>query len=121
MKDKSPLCLAGLWDEWLDKETGKLIKTVAIVTTSANQMMTKIHNNPKLAEPRMPVILPRNLQDDWLIPCLNENHKKHLLALLKPFNTELLNYKTVGKLKGKHAIGDVAEAEYEFVYEELML
>jgi hypothetical protein len=52
---------------------------------------------------------------------LNENHKKHLLDLLKPFNTELLNYKTVGKLKGKHAIGDVAEAEYEFVYEELML
>lgn len=53
MKDKSPLCLAGLWDEWLDQETGELIKTVAIVTTSANQMMTKIHNNPKLAEPRM--------------------------------------------------------------------
>jgi len=120
MKDESPLCLAGLWDEWVDMETGEVINTVAIVTTKANMMMAKIHNSPKLAEARMPVILPKEVQNEWLTACNTEEDKNKLLALLQPLDDALLNYHTVHRLKGKEAIGDVAEAEKEFVYAELV-
>ena len=115
MKDDSPLCLAGLWDEWVNKETGEIIKSVSIVTTKANETMKKIHNNPKLDEARMPVILPKEKQNEWL----EEKDEKKLQKLFVRFDDTLLNYYTVGKLKGKTAVGDNAEAETEKIYPEL--
>jgi len=115
MKNGSPLSVAGLWDEWVDKETGEVIHSVTIITTTANATMSKIHNNPKLAEPRMPVILPKDKQDEWLT-C---NDKKQAEQLLIPFPDKLLEYHTVRRLKGKEAVGDCPEAEEAYVYEEL--
>lgn len=48
--------------------------------------MAKIHNNPKLAESRMPVILPKAFEDEWLKPI------------------------------GKESVGNVPESSDEFVY-----
>jgi putative SOS response-associated peptidase YedK len=53
---------AGLWSEWVDKTTGEKVKTYTILTTEANEFMSKIHNTEK----RMPVILTRNNETDWL-------------------------------------------------------
>ena len=47
---------AGLWENW-KAETGKIIRTFAIITTENNADMAQIHN-------RMPVILQ---QADWPI------------------------------------------------------
>lgn len=120
MKDGSPICLAGLWDAWADPESGEWIPTVSMVTTKANVIMAKIHNNPKHEEPRMPLILSSQDQDEWLIPCNNAQDKERLLNLIKPFPDALLNYHTVKRLRGKEAVGDVAEAEEPFVYPELI-
>jgi len=80
-KEDKPLTLAGLWSEWTNKETGEIVKSCSIVTTKANPMMVKIHNNPKLAESRMPVILPEAFEDEWLKPIVPDlktqsNNKK---------------------------------------------
>ena len=53
-RDGNPMVLAGLYSDWADPETGELLTTFSIVTTAGNPMMARIHNNPKLAGPRMP-------------------------------------------------------------------
>lgn len=121
MKDGAPLAIAGLWDEWVDKETGEVIKTCSIVTTVGNKTLTKIHNNPKLDGPRMPVILPKNKQEEWLLDFKDDADKERLTNLIVPFDDELLGAHTVRKLKGKDAVGDNENAEKEFVYRELQV
>jgi putative SOS response-associated peptidase YedK len=120
MKDGSPLAIAGLWDEWVDTETGEILRSVSLVTTVGNATLTKIHNNPKAEGPRMPVILPKEKQDEWLIPCNTEEDKKKILSLAVPLADELLEFHTVKRLKGKEAIGNIPEAEQEFAYMELI-
>ena len=53
---------AGIWSEWTNPETGEKQKTYSIITTEANELMSKIHNTKK----RMPVILPKENEFDWL-------------------------------------------------------
>ncbi|UII29109.1 SOS response-associated peptidase [Fulvivirga maritima] len=61
MKNEEPISLAGLWEEWQGTYT------CSIVTTTANPIMAKIHNNPKASENhRMPAILPKEQEKVWL-------------------------------------------------------
>ncbi|MCV6825183.1 MULTISPECIES: SOS response-associated peptidase [Halocynthiibacter] len=56
-KDGEPCVFAGVWQDW-EKE-GERIRSVAIVTTGANEMMSNIHK-------RMPVSLEPNEWGLWL-------------------------------------------------------
>ncbi len=48
---------------WMtDKETGEVIPTFTILTTEADELMTRIHNSKK----RMPVILTEHEEMLWL-------------------------------------------------------
>jgi putative SOS response-associated peptidase YedK len=82
--------------------------TFSIVTTVGNEMMTKIHNNPKLEGPRMPVILHDELADNWID---KSKSQKELMDLLLPFPDEYLHAHTVYKIAGKESKGNVADAE----------
>lgn len=53
---------AGLWSEWVDTTSGEVVYSCTILTTEANELMSKIHNSKK----RMPVILNPNLEQQWL-------------------------------------------------------
>ena len=53
---------AGLWSEWVDKTTGELINSYAILTTEANETMSRIHNSKK----RRPMILSRDNERGWI-------------------------------------------------------
>lgn len=119
MKNGDPMSLAGIWEDWVDKETGELLRTVSIITTEGNKLLSKIHNNPKLEGPRMPVILPKEKQNDWLIPYKDESTVEKLQQLLIPFDDGELEAYTVHKLKGKESVGNVPEAEEMFKYDEL--
>lgn len=121
LKDGSPMILAGLWEEWVNKETGEIIPSFTIVTTTGNSLLAKIHNNPKLDGPRMPVILSPENQDNWLKPILNESDKKLIENLIIPCDETLLKAYTVGKLKGKNAIGNSPEIREEIIYPELSI
>jgi len=118
-KSGAPMTVAGLWSEWLDKATGELVNSFTIVTTKANALLTKIHNNPKLKEARMPVLLADEDIDTWLQPITGEADKKAITALIKPWEGEELIAYTVRRLRGKEAIGNVPEATEEFHYPEL--
>lgn len=119
-KDGSPMCLAGLWETWIDTESGELIQTVAIVTTTANPTMAQIHNSPKLMEPRMPAILRREQQELWLQQKVtNSADENTLLDLLQPIPAAELTFYTVQKIKGKQALGNVADAQLPYHYPEL--
>lgn len=120
-KSKNPMSIAGLWSEWLDKETGEIINSFSIVTTKANRLMSKIHNNPKLSESRMPVILNPDAAEQWLQPIMNDGDKKVIEELIKPYSEEELLAITVNKLRGKLALGNVPEANQKRIYEELIL
>ena len=122
MKDGNPMAVAGLWDEWIDKETGEIFRTATIVTTKGNALMSQIHNNPNAdMGPRMPVILPKERQDEWLMECKTEADKAHLQSLMQPLEDGLLKAYPVGRLRGKTAMGNVPEAEREAKYEGLVL
>jgi putative SOS response-associated peptidase YedK len=68
-RDREPLAFAGLWSVWKVPEqlAGTLggddgwLRSCAIVTTRANQLLTPIHD-------RMPVVLPEAAWDQWLDP-----------------------------------------------------
>jgi putative SOS response-associated peptidase YedK len=59
MKDGSPFGIAGIWENWKDPRSGEWIRTFAIITTDANEMVAGIHD-------RMPAILPPADYDRWL-------------------------------------------------------
>lgn len=119
MKNEDPMSLAGIWEDWVDRETGELFRTVSIVTTAGNKLLSKIHNNPKLEGPRMPVILPKSKQNVWLIPFKDDTTKQKLQQLLIPFEEDELEAYTVKKLRGKESPGNTPEAEKPFLYEEI--
>lgn len=102
-QDESPMILAGLWDISLNAK-GEELKTVSIVTTKANEFMAEIHNNPKLEEPRMPLILHGDQVNDWLSNS-DENELKQLQQGLIIPNEEIqLISHPVRPLKGKAAL-----------------
>ena len=62
LTSEEPFAFAGIWSEWIDINTGELIKTYSIITTEANDLMAEIHNNKK----RMPIILNNDNELLWL-------------------------------------------------------
>lgn len=62
LPDNETFAFAGLYSEWLDKSTGELRNTYTILTTEANELMTKIHNTKK----RMPVIVAKDNEQNWV-------------------------------------------------------
>ena len=54
-----PFALAGLWEQWTDKNSGESLQTMALITADANEFMTPLHH-------RMPVVLEAGTATDWL-------------------------------------------------------
>lgn len=75
-KDAKPFAFGAIWDRW-EKE-GKKLETVSILVTSANSLMSQIHD-------RMPVILPSEAYGTWLTPGpLRAEAKEELLVPISP-------------------------------------
>jgi putative SOS response-associated peptidase YedK len=58
MKDRSPFGIAGIWENWKNP-CGEWVRTFAILTTAANELVATIHD-------RMPAILAPGDHDRWL-------------------------------------------------------
>lgn len=77
-----PFAFAGIWDEWINRETGEVIRSFAIITTTANALLQKLPHH------RSPVILEQRHEKKWL------NLKLPLsdvTRLLRPYPAELMN------------------------------
>jgi putative SOS response-associated peptidase YedK len=100
-KEKTPYCihlkeqkifsLAGIYATWKDQSTELEYHTYSVLTTKANPLMEEIHNNKK----RMPVIIPREYEKDWLSPQLS---KDDVLALCQPFDEGKMEAYQISKL-----------------------
>lgn len=90
-KDRSYFCLAGIWEEWTNRETGEIKKTCSIITTAAKSLMEQIHNTKM----RMPLILDVADAKRWISPDLT---KPDIENLLKPFGASGMDFHTVSRL-----------------------
>lgn len=118
-KDGQALIFAGLYNEWESPETGSKFNTFSIVTTIGNGMMTKIHNNPKLEGPRMPVILSDELADQWLMDYGKDQKQQAIESLIQSYPEEEMEAYTVQKIRGNEASGNTKKAFQHFQYPKL--
>ena len=93
-----PFAFAGLWESWQDPE-GTVVRSCAIITTGPNPLMEPIHN-------RMPVILPRDDETQWLDPEVDDTAS--LLQMLAPYPQEAMDAYQVSTLVNSPA-NDVPE------------
>ena len=74
LRDEPIMSVAGIWDTWRPG-TADERQSFSILTTSANELMSEIHD-------RMPVILSRADEDAWLDPEVHD--RQAIQSLLKP-------------------------------------
>ena len=77
MKDGAPFGIAGIWENWKEPASGEWIRTFAIMTTDANELVADIHD-------RMPVILAPGDYARWL----GEEPDPH--DVMRPFPADLM-------------------------------
>lgn len=59
-RDGSPvLTVAGIWDQWKNKETGERIRSCAMIISEPNDFVAEVHD-------RTPVLLMRDQFEHWL-------------------------------------------------------
>lgn len=77
-----PFSFAGLFSDWKNPISGKIIRSFSIITTTANELLLRIPHH------RSPVILSKHNEKKWL----NLNTPLHEITdLLRPYNHELMN------------------------------
>ncbi len=79
LKDGSLFAFAGLYNVWTDPRTSMEIPSYTILTTRPNALVGKVHN-------RMPVILRREDEEEWLNPDLTEPER--IQDLIHPYPAE---------------------------------
>lgn len=108
IKNKPVFFMAGIYQPWTDKNTGETIDSFAIVTTAANDLMSKVHNKKK----RMPTILNENLAHEWLQEELPESRIKEIANFqLADHDMEAISIRKDFKIS--------AHPQEKFVYAEL--
>lgn len=83
--------IAGVYDSWVETNTGETLDTFSIITTDANDLLAVIHNSKK----RMPVILDREGEKRWIS---TGSSPEEALSLLKPCPSEILKAHTISDL-----------------------
>lgn len=84
LKDEPIFSMAGIYDRWLDKETGEERDTFSIITTGTNPLTDYIHNTKH----RMPAILSKEDEERWLDTSLS---RTEIEALLKPYEADKMD------------------------------
>ncbi|MCC7347936.1 MAG: SOS response-associated peptidase [Variibacter sp.] len=79
MADGAPFALGGLWENWKDPASGEWLRTFAVVTVPANELLAHLH-------PRMPLILHPQDYGRWL------GGEDDPADLLRPFPGALMRY-----------------------------
>jgi putative SOS response-associated peptidase YedK len=98
MKDGAPFGLAGIWENWKEPASGEWIRTFAIITTEANDLVADIHD-------RMPVILQLSDYGRWL------SDEPDPRELMRPFVADLMRIWPISTRVNKPANDDPAIVE----------
>ena len=109
-----PFAFAGIWDEWVDKSSGEIFKSFAIITAPANSVTKKLMHH------RSPVILSQEDEALWLDSSADLGD---ITALLKPISGDCMNAYPISseirnpKNEGLHLLRPIGERvvpEYEY-------
>jgi putative SOS response-associated peptidase YedK len=115
---KRPFAMAGVWDTWKKPETGELIDSFAVITTTANELLQQIGHH------RMPVILNEPDEVTWLNP---STELSQITKLLEPYPANLMNaYPVSPEIKSPKnnykelltPVGERLYPEYEFKFSQ---
>ena len=98
MKDGAPFGLAGIWENWKEPASGDWIRTFAIITTGANELVREIHD-------RMPVILAPADYARWL------GEEDDPRNLMRPFPAPLMRMWPISPRVNKPENDDAAIIE----------
>ena len=71
--------MAGLWDRWIGPD-GSEVETCCVITTRPNHLLETLHD-------RMPVVIPRGLEEIWLEPG-DGAHRRALEPMLDPWPSD---------------------------------
>lgn len=115
LKSRDFFSLGGIYDTWLNKNTGEIINSFAIVTVAANPMMEQIHNTMK----RMPFIVPIDKEQEWLRSNLSKDEIKDMM---QPYDEQEMEAFTVSKrLTDRNQSNNSPEVMEPAIYPELAL
>jgi putative SOS response-associated peptidase YedK len=103
----------GIYDSWRNKITGEVSNTFSIITTEANPLMAKIHNQKM----RQPLIFTAETAQEWLNPNLSE---KGITELMQPLNELHMRAHTIKKIDPKKTDVFSDELVKAFEYPELV-
>jgi len=117
-----PFAFAGIWDEWIDPNSGEVIPNFAIITTGSNKLTQTIGHH------RSPVILEESQYQAWLNTALPLSEAT---TLLEPFPFQKMNAYPISAIIKDPSLNDkellqpigeriLPEYEYQF-YEHLKL
>ena len=103
--DGSVLSLAGVYEFWKDPakaedDPARWLVSFAIVTTSAEPGLDRLHE-------RMPLVVPRDLRDAWLDPAMDE--AEDVRALLQAVPRDLFLGGTLEAHPVSRRVGDVRD------------
>lgn len=88
MRSGEPFAFAGIWAVWKDPD-GNRIPSCAIITTAANDLLRPVHD-------RMPVVLPREMEDFWLDRSIYDPDA--LASVLTPYSDDVMEVYEVSDL-----------------------
>ncbi len=115
LKNDEIFSLGCIYDSWTNKSSGEIINTFSIITTPANPLMEIIHNNKK----RMPLIIPKDAEKEWVNPDLSESKIK---SLINPFpDSEMQAYTVSRDINNPKNERNTFKAIKEQKYQELKL
>ncbi|MEO6346649.1 MAG: SOS response-associated peptidase family protein [Aquaticitalea sp.] len=109
-KGKEYCMIAGIWQPWMDADTGETVDTCAMTTTAGTIVTGQIHNSKN----RMPKMLTEDLAWEWMFGKLSEDRIIEIAKWQMPW--EDTSYYTLAKdfLNSSNPL-----IEYEYDLKEL--
>ncbi|MGF1584480.1 MAG: SOS response-associated peptidase [Bacteroidales bacterium] len=113
LPDTPVFSYAGIWEEWVNEQSGEILRSFSILTCDANELTSKIHNTKK----RMPVILDQQSENLWFD---NDIRKNNPGQILKPFDAGRMKAHTISRLiTSRNQNSNVPEVTEPVEYPEL--
>lgn len=89
-KDGTGFLLGAVFNKWVNPQTEQTRNTFSIITTPANELMTRINNIKK----RMPLIISTNRANEWLDSDVKPDT---IAALIQPAANDIMTSHTISK------------------------